>query len=330
MAQPALTGRGARITKVALVNFFLTTAQRTRSLAANRARILSRINSEVLRMRTTNLAAVPADPRDSALQAEIDFLVPSAERLFAYGRDAPRGGEAETARFASHAVRVEDVRDGELPALDEHGAMLGRWPTRVRRFYDDSHVQNRYYPESADIIRAALGADRVIVFDHNVRRGAALQPAGQPYTIGRPVHHAHTDYTPRSALRRLRQEFGPHAEEGLSRYLQVNLWRPIRGPLRDAPLAMCDGATVAAHSLRSVELRYAARTGEIYYLLHDPGQRWFFASDMTVDEAWLFKNFDSASPGPGRVAPHSAFTDTRYPQVAPRESIEVRALAVFH
>jgi hypothetical protein len=51
---------------------------------------------------------------------------------------------------------------------------------------------------------------------------------------------------------------------------------------------------------------------------------------MAVDEAWLFKNFDSASPGPGCVAPHSAFTDTRYPYAPPRESIEVRALAIFH
>jgi hypothetical protein len=312
------------------VNFFLTVAQRTHSLAAHRALILPGTNSEVLRMRTNSLAAVPVDTRDNAVRAEIDFLVPSAERLFAYGREAPRGGEAETVRFASRAVRIEDVRDGEPPALDEHGAMLGSWPTRVRRFYDDSHVQNRYYPESADIIRTALGADRVIVFDHNVRRGAALQPAAQPQSIGRPVHHAHTDYTPRSALQRLRQELGPRAEEGLSRYLQVNLWRPIRGPVRDAPLAMCDGSTVKAHSLRTVELRYADRTGEIYYLLHAPGQRWFFASDMTVEEAWLFKNFDSASPGPGRVAPHSAFTDTRYAQVSPRESIEVRALAIFH
>jgi hypothetical protein len=281
-------------------------------------------------MRANNLAAVAVDARDTAVDAEIDFLVASAEQLFAYGREAPRDGEAETVRFASRTVRIEDVREGKLPRLDEHGAMLGRWPTRVRRFYDDSHVQNRYYPESADIIRAALGADRVIVFDHNVRRGAALQPAAPPNGIGRPVHHAHTDYTPRSALRRLHQELGPHAEQGLSRYLQVNLWRPIRGPVRDAPLAMCDGATVKAHSLRNVELRYTDRTGEIYYLLHDPGQCWFFASDMTVEEAWLFKNFDSASPGPARVAPHSAFTDTRYTQVSPRESIEVRALAIFH
>ena len=50
---------------------------------------------------------------------------------------------------------------------------------------------------------------------------------------------------------------------------------------------------------------------------------------MTVEEAWLFKNFDSAPPGPGLLAPHSAFTDRRYRRVLPRESIEVRALAIF-
>lgn len=78
-----------------------------------------------------------------------------------------------------------------------------------------------------------------------------------------------------------------------------------------------------------MELRYGDRTGEIYYLVHEPRQRWYFASDMSVDEAWLFKNFDSA-PGRARAAPHSAFTDPRYLEVPPRESIEVRALAIFY
>jgi hypothetical protein len=264
------------------------------------------------------------------VEAEIDFLVPGLDRPFTYGREAPHGGEAETARFAAHAVQIEDLRHGDGLALEEHGAQLGWWPTRIRRFYDEDHVQRRYYPECAEIIKTAVGADQVVVFDHNVRRGSALQLGARPHSVGRPVHHAHTDYTPQSALRRLHQELGPQAESGLSRYLQVNLWRPIRGPLRDAPLAICDGASIAAKSLRTVELRYPDRTGEIYYLLHDPQQRWYFASDMTVDEAWLFKNFDSSSRGPGRVAPHSAFTDSRHRYVPPRESIEVRALALFH
>ena len=263
------------------------------------------------------------------VQAEIEFLRPEVERPFVYAHAGAGDSEVETVRFTTHAVRIEDVRGGAPLRLDEHGATLGRWPTRVRRFYDERHVRQRYYPESAEIIQAALGAHRVVVFDHNVRRGNALQQA-ESQDVGRPVHHAHTDYTPHSALTRLRRELGPHAEQGLSRYLQVNLWRPIRGPVRDAPLALCDGASVASRSLRATELRYPDRTGEIYYLVHEPRQRWYFASDMSVEEAWLFKNFDSAPPGPGRIAPHSAFTDSRYPHVPPRESIEVRALAIFH
>lgn len=274
--------------------------------------------------------AVATKTGPAMVRAEIDFLVPGVERPFTYAHDAPADAEAETARFESHAVQIQDIRDAEPLGLDEHGAALGWWPTRVRRFYDDSHVRRRYYPESADIIKNALGADRVVVFDHNVRRGSALQIQATRPDLGRPVHHAHTDYTPHSALQRLRNELGPHAEEELSRYLQVNLWRPIRGPLRDAPLALCDGSSVRADSLRNVELRYLDRSGEIYYLMHEPQQRWYFASDMSVEEAWLLKNFDSAPPGPARLAPHSAFTDVRHLRVLPRESIEVRALALFH
>jgi hypothetical protein len=263
-----------------------------------------------------------------SVHTQIEFLVPDVAQPFAYGHEMPAGGDPETARFEAHAVEVHDLRGREPLAFEVHGGTLVHWPTCVRRFDDERHIRSRYYAEAAEIIAAALGADRVVVFDHNLRRGGAHPPQAYGEVISRPVHHAHTDYTPRSALQRLRQELGPQAEDHLSRYLQVNLWRPLRGPVRDAPLALCDGRTVSARALRTVELRYPERTGEIYYLTHERAQRWYFASDMTVEEAWLFKNFDSA-PGSVQAAPHSAFTDPRHVQVAPRESIEVRALAIF-
>jgi hypothetical protein len=264
------------------------------------------------------------------VRAEIEFLAPEVERPFTYAREAPGGAEPETARFVSHAVEIRDLRAGEGLRFDEHGGTLGRWPTRVRCFDEEDYIRERYYPESAEIVQTALGADRVVVFDHNVRRGGSADSRRDGHAVGRPVHHAHTDYTPRSALARLRHELGSNAEAGLSRYVQVNLWRPIRGPVRDAPLALCDATSVAPDALRVVELRYPERTGEIYYLTHEPGQRWYFASDMTVDEAWLFKNFDSAPPAPGRVAPHSAFTNPYHSNGPPRKSIEVRAFALFY
>jgi hypothetical protein len=262
------------------------------------------------------------------IEAEIEFLVPADGPLFTYARETPPGAAAPSAQFVSHAVQIRDVREGGALRLEEHGAVLGSWPTRARRFDEETHVRKHYYAESAEIIRAELRADSVVVFDHNVRRNTPCSLAPL-HGVGLPVHHAHTDYTPRSALRRLHEEFGVHAEAEVSRYLQVNLWRPIRGPVRDAPLAICDGASVAADALRTVELRYPDRKGEICYLVHERGQRWCFASDMAIGEAWLFKNFDSARVLAGGTAPHSAFIDPRYPFAPPRESIEVRALAVF-
>jgi hypothetical protein len=56
----------------------------------------------------------------------------------------------------------------------------------------------------------------------------------------------HNDYTERSALQRIRDLMGEEAENLLRRrYEFINVWRPIRGPLRDAPLAMCDARTVS-------------------------------------------------------------------------------------
>jgi hypothetical protein len=277
----------------------------------------------------SHAATIPAPP--VAVEADIEFLVPGLLHPFCYGGEAEPGAPAPSATFESHRVRIEDVRAGFSPSLDSHGAALLLAPTTVRNFYDDDELLGRYYPESAELIRATLGASRVVVYDHNVRRGTRLKLRPDRYDQGRPVHHAHADYTPESARRRLSDEFGAEATAlARGRWLQVNLWRPLRAPLRDAPLALCDGACLTPASLQATELRYPERSGEIYYLTHDAGQRWFYASDMGLDEAWLFKNHDSAPAGRAQAAPHAAFADPRrQPHVPPRESIEVRAFAFF-
>jgi len=86
-------------------------------------------------------SALAPEPHPAVVQAEIEFLIPEVERPFTYARTPLPGAEAETARFAAQAVRIQDVRAGEPLRFDEHGATLGRWPTRVRRFYDENHVR---------------------------------------------------------------------------------------------------------------------------------------------------------------------------------------------
>jgi hypothetical protein len=277
-----------------------------------------------------NYATSYAESPD-AVTADIEFLANGPGRPFSYGHEPGANDPPPSTEFNAHRVLIQDIRGTRSLSLEANGAALLQAPTAVRNFYDDEELLGRYYAEAAEIIRAALGANRVIIFDHNVRRGTQLALRPDRYDQGRPVHHAHADYTEVSASRRLQTELGAAARELAGRrYVQVNLWRPIRAPLRDAPLAICDGATVAPRSLWPVDLRYPDRCGEIYYLAHEPGQRWYYASDMGTDEAWLFKNFDSAPPGKVGVAPHSAFEDPRrHPHVPPRESIEVRAFALF-
>lgn len=146
-----------------------------------------------------------------------------------------------------------------------------------------------------------------------------------------PVPRVHVDHTAKSGPQRVRDLFPDEAELLLRGRVQIiNLWRPIRGPLRDAPLAVCDAQTVKPEQLIPSDLIYPHRIGETYSVRFHPEHRWFYASGMNVDEVLLLKCYDSATDGRARFAPHTAFTDPTTPaNAAPRESIELRAL-VFH
>lgn len=265
-----------------------------------------------------------------AIRGDIGFLRPTVRRPFTYNYEAGADAPAETVAFDVHSVEIRNVRRAPRAlSLDTEGVELLAHRSCVADFDDDEAVTRVYYAEAEALIKDTTGAREVVVFDHNIRRGLALPLAGGRRNLGRPVMHAHTDYTAVSALRRLSDHFGADAERlARRRFLQVNLWRPIRGPLRDSPLAICDASSIGANGLETVDLIYPSRRGEIYYLGYEPTQRWYYAPDMQPDEAWLFKNFDSDAESPARFAAHSAFDERGAPApVRPRESIEVRAFA---
>jgi hypothetical protein len=169
-------------------------------------------------------------------------------------------------------------------------------------------------------------ADRVVIFDHTVRRrvdGAADVRGAGPR---QPATRVHVDQTDASGANRVREHLPAEADELLKGRVQViNLWHPIRGPVRDTPLALCD-----ATSLVASDLIYPNRNGETYSVKFNPIHRWFYFPEMTADEGLLLKCYDSATDGRARFAPHTAFVDPTTPKDAPpRESIELRTL-VFH
>jgi hypothetical protein len=226
------------------------------------------------------------------------------------------------------------IRDARTIAaeitLDELGFGLIEHRSAVRDLYDDDEVKQVYYPETENALKDATGAARVFIFDHTVRRrvpGAEDRRDG----IRQPASRVHVDHTAKSGPQRVRDLLADEAEELLRGRVQViNLWRPIRGPLRDAPLAVCDACSVAPEDLVPSDLIYPNRIGETYSVTYRPSHRWFYFPEMRADEALLLKCYDSKTDGRARFAPHTAFTDPTTPADAPpRESIELRTL-VFH
>ena len=266
------------------------------------------------------------------VEADLHYLAPMSERPRNYASEPPAGVPRSNTAPETHTMPIHDVRAiaSEI-SLDREGFAVLRHETDVRDFWDDQELYETYYPEVEAAIIAATGASRVFIFDHTRRRRVVGADDRAPGTPRQPATRVHVDHTAKSGPQRVRDLLGDEAEELLRGRVQViNLWRPIRGPLRDAPLAVCDAGSVASNDLVPADLVYANRTGETYAVTHNPNHRWFYVPAMRTDEALLIKCFDSATDGRARFAPHTAFDDPTAPaNVLPRESIEIRSL-VFH
>ena len=266
------------------------------------------------------------------VKAELNYLAPTAGKPRTYAFDPPPGEPKSTALPEPHVL---PIFDGRLVAknfsLDREGFELVRHPTVVRNFYDDAEVTRIYYPVVEAFLAATLRADRVLIFDHTVRRRVEGAPDIRGAGPRQPATRVHVDQTVTSGANRVREHLPDEAEALLKGRVQViNLWRPIRGPVRDTPLAMLDGTTVKEGDLVASDLIYPNRSGETYSVKYNPDHRWFYFPDMTPDEAILLKCYDSATDGRTRFGPHTAFVDPTTPANAPpRESIELRTL-VFH
>jgi hypothetical protein len=262
------------------------------------------------------------------VETTLNYLAPMAERPYFYTFAPPAGVPGRNSHGDRRRVVVHDARELAQPSLDVEGFALVRLASRVDA-YDAKAVVRDYYPEVEAVVRQHTGAQRVLVFDHNVRntdRGAPGSELSQT-----PVHYVHNDYTLRSGPQRVRDLVGGDEVEQLieRRFAVINVWRPIRGPVQQAPLAFCDASSLVQDDFVPTDLRYRDRVGEIYSLTWRPEHRWFYYPGMSADEALLLKCYDS-DPQRACFTAHTAIDDPSSPAGAPaRESIEVRTLAFF-
>jgi len=231
--------------------------------------------------------------------------------------------------YGSFRTRIYDARPvaGSL-SLDREGFALTRHDTAVADFYDEKQVREIYYPEIERLVAEATGAEKVLVFDHTIRVAERAVERG----LRTPVQMVHNDYTDKSGPQRVRDLLpADEAEARLKhRFVEINVWRPINGPVEAWPLALADARSIAPADVIACDLIYADRTGEILYGIYNPNHRWNYFPRMERHEATLIKCYDSLKDGRARFSLHTAFEDPTTPENAPpRESIEIRTLAFF-
>jgi hypothetical protein len=273
----------------------------------------------------------------ASVTARLGYLGAAAGRPYDYACEPPAGAAWQNYEPDPRAVCITDARSLQSrPTLQPHGFELCVAPSGVSDFLDEEAVRRVYYPEAAELARRVTGAKAAYVFDHLVRR---REPGTPALTFGRRVQgdrpsangRVHNDYTEASGPRRMKAALAnAGAPAAAGRFAIVNIWRPIKGPVLDAPLALCDARTVAALHLVAADVHYATRTGEIYLVKHSAHHRWFYFSGMQPAEALVFKQYDSQRRGVARFVPHAAFDHPEAPPDAPpRESIETRCLVLF-
>ncbi|KAK8217577.1 hypothetical protein M8818_001335 [Zalaria obscura] len=246
---------------------------------------------------------------------------PDGSAPWNYVETPPEGSPQRNYGEHPHEVHIEDIRGREssFHLNRDAFATISGVSSEEKEFTDDDHIKKVYYPEVEKLLLDNIeGAQRVLLFDHTIRRS-------DPNAARAPVNRAHIDQTVASTQLRVQYHLPDEAEELLKgRYRIINVWRPLNGPVVASPLAFAASHTVKDDSIVPVQHRYPHRTGETAGVKYDDGMKWYYWSGMTNDERLLLQCCDSKD---GARVPHSAFVDPRtQPHFPGRESIEVRAL----
>jgi hypothetical protein len=268
-----------------------------------------------------------------SVEGALSFIVPQDTKPV-FHSTALTGGEAKIFfELEDVFVPIVDMRPiAENLSVDTQGFELLHHETQVDDLYDDAAVDTVYNAEIEAILSERFDATQVSIFDVT-RRSDDTGGARNPDGLRGPATRVHVDYTVASGPQRAKDVLGEEEYDRLievsARILQVNVWRPISGPVKRSPLALADASSIATKELVATDQIFADRIGEIYQVAHGSGQRWYYASEMDRDEILLIKGWDSIDDGRAQFTPHGAFELQEMASDAlPRESIEIRTFVV--
>lgn len=122
-----------------------------------------------------------------------------------------------------------------------------------------------------------------------------------------------TDQTAKAALRRLEYFHPNEAKRYRDHRVQIikygapeftnrggylhsySVWRPLRGPIYDHPLAMCDYRSIAQEDRVPTDIVFPDYLGETYNFYPNATHRFYYLDGQMPDEVCLIKCFDSST-----------------------------------
>ena len=178
--------------------------------------------------------ATAADRTSVDVRAALTFITRSDTKPVFHSAAYTGGAPRVFFDTERHDVRIRDMRPlAGVLSLEREGFELLRHETAVSDLYDDAAIEHVYYPEIEALLGAVTGASRVIVFDAT-RRSDAAAGARNPDGRRGPASRVHVDYTEKSGPQRVKDLLGDAEAARLAasgaRIIQINVWRPIRGP----------------------------------------------------------------------------------------------------
>ncbi|KAF2709143.1 hypothetical protein K504DRAFT_381277 [Pleomassaria siparia CBS 279.74] len=272
-------------------------------------------------------------------------------------------------KHVPHEVGIKDLRPvREDFNINNAGFQLVDHKSAVKDFGDEDEIKNVWYPEVKELMKKVSGASEVHIVSHMCRRhtyaeaqdDAKVKDDTEFVTRNNPARFVHVDQSYRGAEQimflNLPEE---EAEKKMKkRWAIMNVWAPIDKPVKKDPLAFCDFRSVDENDFRTVVANLpppgageygnvsknmshkpraeyssngdAAARYEVTNMAYNPDQKWYYASDMTPEEAWVFKIFDSKKDGRAKCAVHSSFPlKGQDDRSDPRTSIEIRCFVFW-
>ncbi|KAK0747422.1 putative CmcJ-like methyltransferase [Apiosordaria backusii] len=232
-------------------------------------------------------------------------------------------------------VTVHAIQDPNQWELDTHGFCILRAEVHLDLDRIDTHrreVENAFWYDIEAILHEKFPRySRIEAYDLTVRRRDLDFPQRvRQYDPSheQPAEIAHSDTSQRGGFLVLQ-----HCFPGQDDYWKhkdfdiINVWRPLRRPTDDWPLALCDYTTIDQEN--DLLLNDAIRRDTISEnsLMHfNAAHKWYYLKDQGINDLLVFRNSDSG--GKRARGFHAAVWNPKATG-PPRESVEVRLVAFY-